>query len=234
MQPKVFIKLIENIKESVLDYPIFTIISHFLSGIGFMYLANSIKSSNTISSVLPTTVEFIGIGFLISSVFLLGFGNLIPYFTKKIEKIWISNKEENSNLLVQFIADFKKIAYKFEHIQHHNQKSNENTSALYKESFEKTNVLYRESLEELLYKIELLRSDLRKNFEKESLQLPEYSDISPEDYKVIKVCFTEIYDLNKKIEKEQEEIDALKADTNELAYETQKVLSILQDKVGAK
>lgn len=231
---KIFTNFFEKILEVNPKYPVISIISYFLLGFGFTYLGSSLKHSDTNAAFLFSTLEIVGFVFMLSSMLQLSLTNVAPYIWKAFEGIWSSSKDENSKLIKEFVVNFRGFADKFEDTHLVNLKSNEKTNALFKESLENTSDLYRESLNELLHRIDMIRLDLQTNIEKERLQSLEYSDIPPKDYKVIKSWFTEIHDLNKKIEKEQEEIDVLKADTSKLAYETQKVLSILQDKVGAK
>jgi len=58
------------------------------------------------------------------------------------------------------------------------------------------------------------------------------SDQNDEDSEIFHEYFLEISTLNKKMEKEQEEIEQIKAETYQIAYETQEALSILRSKVG--
>lgn len=150
-----FSNLVTSTIQDLLVPRIFLVLSF---GIILDLLSEYLKYSKTESIVLvPTlisTINIIGIGFIISSIVMIGLNVISPFLVEKF-----------SNIL---------------------------TLKSSKSSFEQ----------------------------------------SAEDSEIYHEYFMEISELNKKMEKEQKEIERIKSETYQIAYETQEVLSILRSKVG--
>lgn len=73
---------------------------------------------------------------------------------------------------------------------------------------------------------------LAEKFSKDLKNADMESAANDESSEIIHEYFSEIFNLNRKMEQEQIEIEQIKSETSQIAYETQEILSVLRSKVG--
>lgn len=149
----------KDLRDELKHYSIFLKIILLCSlGIALDLLSRSLEHSKIESSVpfstVVSTINVVGIGFIISSIIMIGFTIITPFIVDKFSNIFYLKNSAST------------------------------------------------------------------------------SDENEEDSKIFHEYFLEISKLNEKMEKEQKEIEQIKSETFQIAYETQEALSILRSKVG--
>jgi hypothetical protein len=201
----------------------------FFVGIFLSFLAEFFKQSNIGTIFFNSTLGMVGLAFIFSSVGIVVLVSMTPYIGKKLSGPWWMTKEiafEKLNVSERYSNDRYRDDV-LEKIVHELRKN-------FELSYES-----RQSLEEIIRQLghrengitEILNG-IRQDLKENSLQRQDYLfGTTREDSELLRVYFSEISELNTKMEKEQEEIDQIKIDTHNLACETQKVLSILRERM---